>query len=121
MSTFTKRPDYKSKQNQYDKLLDKQRFQKACLLTDKVKYQLEDIRYYKCIGNFYSDSAVYLMELFYNYERGVLPFHGSLMDQPAKIIDIFQLIDAMIKSKKAEIQKDMEKEASRKARSNGRR
>jgi len=33
------------------------------------------------------------MDLFSNFEKGVLPFKGKLGQQPAKIIEVFQLID----------------------------
>lgn len=34
----------------------------------------------------------FVYELYVNYKRGILPYDGSLVDQPNKIIEIFNLL-----------------------------
>ncbi len=41
------------------------------------------------------ESFDYVMHLFDGYEKGVLPFEGSLADQPAQIMQIFVLINLL--------------------------
>jgi hypothetical protein len=45
--------------------------------------------------NFTSDILHYALTLFENYERGVLPFPGSLSEQPAQILEIFSVLRAL--------------------------
>ncbi len=46
-----------------------------------------------------------------------MPYPGAYVEQPSKIIDVFNLIDACIKTKQAE----QEEDAKRKAKQNGKR
>jgi len=66
-----------------------------------------------CPGNYTSLSVNYFIDLFYQYEKGVLPFKGGLMDQPSKIIEVFQLIDDKISQKKNELIKRESRKNSR--------
>jgi hypothetical protein len=47
------------------------------------------------LTNFKSDIMNYSLMLFQNYERGVLPFPGSFSEQPAQIIEIFGVLQAL--------------------------
>jgi len=59
----------------------------------------------------------YAVTLYFAYKNsGVLPFAGSLVDQPAKIIEIFNLLDAL----SDEAQKRAAKEQERLNKQNGR-
>ena len=111
LTEYSKRPDYKTKADEYDKLLEKKIGLKGCKTSDKVRAQVEDIKYYRCIGNFRSDQVTSMIDLYYHYKNGVMPFPGSLMEQPSKIIDVFNLIDACIKTKQAEIEADEKRKA----------
>lgn len=55
-----------------------------------------------CVGNYTSLSVNYYVDLFYQYDKGVLPFKGKLSEQPSKIIEIFQLIEDKIAQKNKE-------------------
>jgi len=44
------------------------------------------------------------MEAYHQYKLGNLPFDGNFLSQPSKIIDVFNLIDACIKVKQAELE-----------------
>lgn len=100
---------------------DLKRIKKGCQIGSEVRYQVEDIKFYGCIGNFYSESAVQLIELYYNYQRGVLPYPGTFLQQPSKVIDILQLIDGCIKTKQAEVEKQQYEDSKRKAKLDGKR
>lgn len=52
----------------------------------------EAIRFSTCIGNFFSGTILSFSEMQRQYEKGVLPFPGSLLQQPNKIIEIFGVI-----------------------------
>jgi hypothetical protein len=71
---------------------------------------------------FTSDGIVYpyfnyVITLYFAYKNnGILPFDGCLADQPAKIIEIFNTLDALT----AETQQKAAKEQERLSRQNGR-
>jgi hypothetical protein len=53
----------------------------------------ESIKFSKCIGNFFDLSVLSLMEMQRQYDKGVLPFPGSLSQQPNKVIEAFAVIE----------------------------
>jgi hypothetical protein len=65
---------------------------KGCYDFTTKAYKLENIVYKSCVGNF-TKNIVYFLEAFSQYEKGMLPYNGSLGEQPAKIIEIFNIID----------------------------
>lgn len=50
------------------------------------------------------------------FERGVLPFSGGVMDQPAKLIQVMAIIEGLDLKEKAEQQKRMAANAKRASR-----
>lgn len=59
----------------------------------------------------------YVVTLYFAYKNsGILPFPGSLVDQPAKIVEIFNLLDAL----SDEAQRRAAKEQERLNKQNGR-
>lgn len=116
------RPDYKKNKDNYDKSLDTSRKKKGCYGPGLSKYQFDNMKFTICPGNFYSQAVTSYIDLYYNYQRGVLPYEGTLMDQPSKIIDVFNTIDALIKNKQIEAHKEQEKKIKKsKAENRGRR
>lgn len=113
-NTYSKRPDYAKNKAVYDKNLEVMQLKKGCLKPGPVKYKLENIKYSICVGNFYSQSASQYVDLYYNYQRGVMPFEGSLMDQPSKIIEVFNIIDGLVKSKEKALSEKQQAEYERK-------
>ena len=90
-------------------------------IKEKPKFQLDQIRYYTCPGNFFSFSVASLMEGYHNYKLGVMPYKGSFFEQPAKIIEVYKMIEAIIEEKKADQIKQHEKDLKRRSGSrNGR-
>ena len=53
------------------------------------------IQYYKCAGNFYDRSINYLTTIHEQFQRGFMPFGGSLMDTPARLIEVINLFDSV--------------------------
>jgi hypothetical protein len=53
----------------------------------------DELRFRSCIGNFVSPQVFPLLNVYRMYERGVMPYPGGVMEQPAKIIDVFQTIE----------------------------
>lgn len=50
------------------------------------------LNYSSCIGNFFSPSAMHWVGYYNAFEKGVMPFPGGYMDQPAKLIDVMSVI-----------------------------
>ena len=88
---------------------------KACEnITPRIRYKFGNVSYYKCAGNYTSRIVLHILDLYSSYERGFLPYEGALVDQPYKIIQLFQLIGNF----KAEKQKQHEKASRRNGRRN---
>ena len=64
---------------------------KGCYDYGIMDYRLENIKYDRCVGN-YVKNIEYFTDAFSLYEKGILPFEGTLGDQPNKIMEIFELI-----------------------------
>lgn len=92
--------DYEQHKETYDGHLKKAREQKGCFeSSEKARYISDNIHWFKCIGNFRSDDSLDLVTAYENYKRGVLPYPGSFMDQPAKVIDCFEMIGQIVQDK----------------------
>lgn len=64
---------------------------KGCFDYKTKGYRLDQFKYTNCIGN-HTVPIDYIMDAFTLYEKGQLPFEGTLGDQPNKIIEIFDII-----------------------------
>ena len=95
----------------------KLREQKGCFdVSTKVRYRFDQIIYKTCIGNFYDPQTSQLVDMFNKFEIGVLPYPGSYSDQPAKIIEVFQLIDSLKQTEVKRIEKENERKEKQKHR-----
>lgn len=61
----------------------------------KKPYVIEDVEYYTCIGNYNSQITKRYIDMFDHYEKGIMPFNGSSMEQPCKVIEIFNIIKSV--------------------------
>lgn len=52
----------------------------------------------------------YILTLFDLYKKGTMPYPGAMVDQPAKIIEIFQVLTQLQYEKEEETRKKIEKE-----------
>ncbi len=48
-----------------------------------------------CLGNLWNSEAFFWMKAFSFFKKGVMPFEGVFLDQPAKAIEAFNLIEAL--------------------------
>lgn len=61
-----------------------------------------------CPANMWNGACQELISIYRHFERGLLPFPGGLMDQPAKVLECFDLIEnLMIEDRKNRQEKQM--------------
>ena len=74
-----------------------------------------------CIGNWASDAWHPWLEAHAAYKGGHLPFSGSYMEQPNKVIEVFQVIEAwQISVHNEALKEQKEKQARNDRRARGR-
>ena len=59
-----------------------------------ANWKVDNIIFKKCVGNFVLPSTNGILSMFRLYEKGLLPYAGSVSEQPAKIMQIFDIISA---------------------------
>lgn len=84
-------------------------------LTEKKfkPFETVGLRFTKPLDNFKSDILGYSWTLFENYERGLLPFPGTVSEQPAQIMEIFGVFQALKTENQIKHNKKIEAEAKR--------
>lgn len=94
-------------------MLQKIRDQKGCFEVKKssVHNINREIFFSSCIGNYFKQSVVNYLSIHDHFDKGVMPFSGSILDQPAKIIDVMSII----KSHKIEQSEKLKRQESLKA------
>lgn len=71
------------------------RERKGCFgIAENTLHHFDNLHYNTCVGNLASDAALSFIEAEARYNQGILPYPGSLFEQPAKVIDIFDCIAA---------------------------
>lgn len=74
-------------------MLEKERKLLGCYNSyNEPIHETSDLRYTRCIGNFNSDSASSWIESSDFFEKGIMPFQGGYMEQPAKVIEVMRII-----------------------------
>ena len=63
------------------------------LKQGKHHYKFLNLEYKWCIGNYYSEYAREIIDLYFAYEKGIMPYRGALTDQPAKAMEAFRIIE----------------------------
>lgn len=71
------------------------------------------LRYDRHLSNYKFPYINYALTAFQNYERGVLPYPGSLSEQPAQIIEILQVIGSIRAEHEARMHADIERKNKR--------
>jgi len=94
---------------------------KACKVERGAPlWVLDDVKYFRCIGNFVSDSVLNWLGAYNQFGKGTMPFPGSYTEQPAKVIELFGLFDSYFqKSAKEAERKEQSKRAMLAARGGG--
>jgi len=101
-------------------MLERSRRSKGCWGTSEVIHRLltpggSVIEFKTCVGNAVRDEWYHWVTLHRQFKNGVLPYGGSLVDQPAKALEIFSVIDTF------EMQKMKEAASERQANGKGKR
>ena len=99
-------------------LTEAYRFVEAQNHCDKVLpsplYEIDGYQYYTCACNFQHPDFNFLITLFGEYNKyGTLPFPGALADQPAYIMEVFQILKSLKLEKDAEDAAKQEKQNRR--------
>lgn len=71
------------------------------------------INYQHCPARFYSPYWASVINLHSKYEQGIMPFEGSLFDQPAKIVSVFDLIHNLKEESRIKHEETMKKYGQR--------
>ncbi len=77
------------------------------------KFVCDDVGFYRCFCNYIDQSTMFLLHLFFQYERGFLPFPGSISEQPSKIIDIFSVFTYLKSERQKELDEKNKKQQQR--------
>lgn len=64
-------------------------------LATQPVFVLDDgrLKFRRCVGNYVSASVLKWVTVSEQYSRGIMPFQGSLTEQPAKAIELFTAIE----------------------------
>lgn len=77
---------------------------------------MDIVEYEKCPSNWYNAGYLSLIESYRQYELGNLPFKGGVLEQPARIIELFNFIatiETERKKEQAEVAKRWQKTKSK--------
>ena len=97
-------------------ILQKYRKNMGCFgNTRRDNYEFGGYIYRTCPGNVFHSDAVFIIELYREFQKGIMPYPGSLVEQPAKVMEAFSVIDGYNNRKIAEEQKK-QKELQRRGR-----
>jgi len=77
----------------------------------KPRKVYENINFHSCYCDHEHHGFFDYMFMHEQYTKGLLPFDGSLMEQPNKVIEILQLIDKLKQEMELARQKEAEKAA----------
>ena len=51
------------------------------------------INYFKCVSYFYNSACAEWINYLERFKSGIMPFPGSELDQPAKFVELMELVD----------------------------
>jgi hypothetical protein len=81
------------------------------VIHDDVKYQIDSICYHSCFCTYRNDNFNVYMNLQKNFDKGIMPYVGGLLDQPAYLVDILGMLEGLKISKQND---EIDKENKRK-------
>lgn len=111
-SDFEKRIEQLESRNGCNKHSENSGFVES--FTSKPIFVCDDIGYYQCFCNFVDPSSLFILRLFFQYEKGFLPFSGSIVDQPPKIMELFSILTYLKSEKQKELDEKMKAKEKRK-------
>lgn len=111
-----------SKRKDADVVIKHEKVIRGCgEIKDKVKVELDGINYYSCLchKNFQHPLFNTFMVLSDKFDKGIMPFGGGVMEQPAQIIEILNLISKL--KSDLEVEQAKEQQSKQKGNKHGRR
>jgi ubiquinone/menaquinone biosynthesis C-methylase UbiE len=78
-----------------DVVIKMNRITKGCgVFTDSPKVEVGQIGFHSCLchESFQHPKMGFFLGIYQNYEKGLLPFSGALMDQPAQTMELITLL-----------------------------
>jgi len=83
---------------------EKQKELKSCLKGNVFRFQISNIKFSKCPGNYSLPQISYYLGLFFIYEKhGILPEGTSLMDSNYKLHQILSIIEDRVEYNRKKI------------------
>jgi late competence protein required for DNA uptake (superfamily II DNA/RNA helicase) len=103
---------HQGKRKDWEAHLEREQEAKACrsLKPEPFAEIDQQIFFTTCPGNFSYPEVLNWRAAFMRYQQGILPFPGSLMDQPNRVIELFQLFEADEMDRMIEERKRIEKQ-----------
>lgn len=71
------------------------------------------ILYKRCPANYADFGYMAIINLYHQYEKGIMPYEGGLLNQPAKFVDLMDLVHNLIEEKQFEHQEKIKKYSRR--------
>ena len=102
---------YKGRRDE-EQMLARLKTSKACAtqMQKPVHFIASDLAFKTCPGNYYAPYLSTWLEAHQAYQKGILPFPGTLVEQPNKVMEVFRMIDSHINEKtERELKKMQEK------------
>jgi hypothetical protein len=95
----------------------KQQEIKSCFKPSDYRFQISNIKFKKCPGNYTIPQVGYFLTLFFNYEKhGVFPDAGGLFDQNYKLWEILSIIEGVVADNRKKMQNDIDRKNKAKGR-----
>lgn len=67
----------------------------------------------RCLGNYYTPNIGLLYRAYQQFEKGVMPFEGPFLEQPARMIDMFGVFESLEAERQEAANKNAERKANR--------
>lgn len=62
------------------------------------------ILYYKCPSLFYDRGVAELIEFHHQWEKGIMPYNGGFMNQPAKFVELMDLVNNLKEENRTDLE-----------------
>jgi hypothetical protein len=95
--------------------LKKARTMKGCWGNRAKPMNFENVEFRSCIGNFVDQSTKTIVDMFLQHEKGTLIYAGGVATYPAKLVEVFNIMQG-IKMQKLKEQRDENERKAKRAR-----
>jgi hypothetical protein len=97
-----------------DQVIEASRKRKFCWGADpkdaKAGFTIEGIKYKTCPGNLWSNDAAFWIKAWWDAQRGMALMPEPMFEWPAKVMQIFSVLDKLESQKQTEAQRKGKKE-----------